>query len=99
MPEGDVDSIGLPFCQIAATSDLDRVAPGGSLRIDGGRKLGNERELAERRANREWHGVTVDHSGRVTELDIRRNQLSGEATARAWQPLLPGNAGLSGNRL
>ena len=26
----------------------------------------------------EWEGVTTDDNGRVTELDLRRNQLSGE---------------------
>ena len=30
---------------------------------------------------REWHGVTTDPSGRVTRLDLRQNQLSGEIPA------------------
>ncbi len=76
VPEGDVDSIGLPFCQVAATSDLDRVALGALYEATEGESWAMNANWLSDAPIGEWHGVTVDHSGRVTELDLRRNQLS-----------------------
>ena len=41
----------------------------------------------------EWLGVTTDASGRVTELFLEHNQLSGEIRAGVGQPCQPGGAG------
>ena len=41
----------------------------------------------------DWHGVTTDPSGRVTELSLPRNHLIGEIPAGVGQPLEPGDSG------
>ena len=91
VPEGDVDSIGLPFCQVAATSDLDRVALVALYESTEGESWAMNANWLSDAPIGEWHGVTVDHSGRVTELDLRRNLLSGDPP-RAWRSLQPGMA-------
>ena len=40
----------------------------------------------------EWYGVTTDAYGRVTELNITHNQLSGSIPPRTGQPLQPDGA-------
>ena len=63
VPEGDVDSIGLPFCQVAATSDLDRVALVALYESTEGESWAMNANWLSDAPIGEWHGVTVDHSG------------------------------------
>ncbi len=48
---------------------------------------------------REWHGVTTDHSGRVIELDLKNNQLSGRIPSELSSLSDLENLNLGGNQL
>ena len=47
----------------------------------------------------QWHGVTTDAGGRVTELDLQQNQLSGEIPPQLGNLVNLEHLGLWGNRL
>ena len=79
---------GLPFCDAAAepaptarpaTPDThDRAALVALYEAtDGANWTSNDNWLSDRPIG-EWYGVTTDRSGRVTELSLDFNQLSGE---------------------
>ena len=72
---------GLPFCGAAAEPavvETDRAALVALYEAtDGANWRSNDNWLSDRPIG-EWYGVTTDRSGRVTELSLDFNQLSGE---------------------
>ena len=75
---------GLLFCGATpepAVVDTDRAALVALYdATDGANWTSNDNWLSNRPIG-EWHGVTTDRSGRVTELSLEINQLSGEIPA------------------
>ena len=78
----DYSDLGeLPFCgasALPAIGETDRAALVALYEAtDGANWTSNDNWLSDRSIG-EWHGVTTDRSGRVTELHLDFNQLSGE---------------------
>ena len=73
--DNDFAQLGLPFC--AAPSATDRDALVALYNATGGPNWTNSANWLSNRPLGEWHGVTTDASGRVTELDLNSNQLDG----------------------
>ena len=70
----------LPFC-VSAAAETDRAALVALYEAtDGANWTSNDNWLGDRPIG-EWHGVTTDRSGRVTNLSLDFNQLSGEIPA------------------
>ena len=66
----DLGELGLPFCDRAALTAIYNATGGSNWRVSTN-WLSNE-PLGE------WHGVTTDERGRVTQLDLSDNGLTGE---------------------
>ena len=86
IPEGlrnvatnDFSSLGLPFCMPSAgDAATDRAALVALYNATGGANWGNNGNWLSNAPMGEWHGVITDSDGRVTHLDLRTNQLTGE---------------------
>ena len=74
--ENDLDKLGLPFCG-ASESSSDRAALVALYHAADGANWSNNRNWLSDAPLGEWHGVTTDRSGQVTELRLPQNQLSG----------------------
>ena len=91
IPEGlrnvannDFSSLGLPFCMPSASAGdaaSDRAALVAFYNATGGANWSNNRKWLSNAPMGEWHGVTTDSDGRVTHLDLYRNQLTGAIPA------------------
>ena len=69
--ENDLDELGLHFC-----SDRDVLITLYHA-MDGDNWLNNDNWLTDAPLD-QWHGVALDEDGRVTELDLTQNELSGK---------------------
>ena len=75
VPDSDFGRLGLPFC-VAGRAALVALYNA----TDGPNWTNNTNWLSYKPLN-EWHGVTTDSGGRVTELDLADNRLTGEIPA------------------
>ena len=84
VPLNDLAQLGLDYCMPAASAGdaaTDRAALAALYNAtDGANWLNNDNWLSNAPMG-EWHGVTTDSDGRVTHLDLRHNQLTGEIPA------------------
>jgi len=74
----DLDSLGLPPCETLAA---DRAALVALYNATDGANWATSTHWLTDRPIGEWHGVTVDSGGRVTQLDLTNNGLSGPIPA------------------
>ena len=98
--ENDFDELGLQFCAaLAKVTGTDREALVAFYHATNGPgwKI-NEHWLSDRPLG-EWYGVTVGRSGRVIELDLEKNQLSGTISPELAQLSDLEELSLSDNRL
>ena len=72
------EALCMPSAGDAAT---DRAALVALYNATGGANWGNNGNWLSNAPMGEWHGVTTDSDGRVTHLDLRTNQLTGEIPA------------------
>ena len=79
--ENDFEQLGLSFC-VTASATHSAVADKDVLitlyhATDGDNWLKNDNWLTDAPLD-QWHGVSVDEDGRVTELDLTQNKLRGK---------------------
>ncbi len=81
----DLDSLGLPFCVAPSPTSTaghpDRDALVALYQATNGANWRNNDNWLSDAPLGAWHGVTTDDSGRVIELDLSDNQLSGSIPA------------------
>ena len=107
IPEGlrnirvnDFSSLGLPFCMPSAgDAATDRAALVALYNATGGANWGNNGNWLSNAPMGEWHGVITDSDGRVTHLDLRTNQLTGEIPVELGDLTNLTKLHLSGNQL
>ena len=111
----DVDALGLPFCEppapvattpapiasapVAGSATQDRAALVALYNATDGAHWQTSTHWLTDRPIGEWHGVTVDGEGRVTQLWLFGNQLSGPIPAELGDLTYLYALGLSGNQL
>ena len=80
MPNNDLASVSLFFCTSGrpTTTTSDRPALVALYHATGGPSWQNNLRWLSDAPIDEWHGVVTDPSGRVTELNLGNNRLSGE---------------------
>ena len=80
IPENDLASVNLPDCTTATPtqSALDRAVLVALYHSTGGASWDANTNWLSDRPIGEWHGVTTDSNGRVIELSLRGNGLTGE---------------------
>ena len=80
--DNDHSDIGLPFCDAGGRTPTTGASDRAALvafynATDGANWLNNSNWLSSAPTG-QWHGVTTDGDGRVIQLDLSENQLSGE---------------------
>ena len=94
VPENDLSGLGLPFC-----APIDRGALVALYNASGGPRWAyNDNWLSDAPIG-EWRGVFTDRSGRVTELYLDNNELSGEIPPELGSLANLAYLDLSGNQL
>ena len=83
----------------AGDAATDRAALVALYNATGGANWGNNGNWLSNAPMGEWHGVTTDSDGRVTHLDLRSNQLTGEIPAELGSLSNLTNLNLSRNQL
>ena len=84
VPLNDLAQLGLDYCMPAASAGdaaTDRAALVALYNATDGANWHNNGNWLSNATMGEWHGVTTDSDGRVTHLDLRHNQLTGEIPA------------------
>ena len=84
VPDNDLDELGLAYCMPAASAGdaaTDRAALVALYNATDGANWRNNRNWLSNAPMGEWHGVTTDSDGRVTQLILDNNQLTGEISA------------------
>ena len=81
MPDNDLDELGLADCASAGDAASDRAALVALYNATGGANWGNNGNWLSNAPIGAWHGVTTDSDGRVTDLSLSFNQLTGEIPA------------------
>ena len=98
--ENDLGSLGLPFCVASsATGAADREALIALYQAADGDNWWYSANWLSDAPLGAWHGVTTDASGRVIELDLRRNRLSGSIPPELGNLTNLTGLNLSGNDL
>ena len=82
IPNNDVSKAGLDFCQPSSTTSLgspegDRIALVALYNSTGGSSWANNDNWLSVAPLAEWYGVTTDVNGRVTEVKLSENRLTG----------------------
>ena len=80
VPDNDLDELGLADCA-SGDAASDRAALVALYNATGGRNWRTNGNWLSNAPMGEWHGVTTDSDGRVTELSLAINQLTGEIPA------------------
>ena len=88
-----------PFPTPVAISTPDRAALAALYKATGGATWKNNTNWLSDKPVGEWHGVTTDDSGRVIELDLSHNQLSGEIPSELGGLSSLEDLNLGGNQL
>ena len=83
----------------AGDAATDRAALVAFYNATGGANWGNNGNWLSNAPIGAWHGVTTDSDGRVTHLDLRTNQLTGEIPAELGNLTNLTHLYLSGNQL
>ena len=80
VPQNDYSDLGLPFCSLRTDAILaaEREAIVALYDATNGADWRENNNWLSDAPLGEWHGVTTDDSGRVVELNLLDNQLSGE---------------------
>ena len=80
VPQNDYSDLGLPFCSLRTDAILaaEREALVALYDATNGADWRENNNWLSDAPLGEWHGVTTDDSGRVVELNLLDNQLSGE---------------------
>ena len=78
----DFASLGLPFCGNSGSAAGDRAALVALYNATDGPNWTNNDNWLSNRPIGEWHGVTTDGSGRVTEVTLIDNNLQGTLPAQ-----------------
>ena len=81
VPDNDLDELGLDDCASAGDAATDRAALVALYNATDGANWRNNHNWLSNAPMGEWHGVTTDSDGRVTQLYLYRNQLTGEIPA------------------
>ena len=84
VPLNDLAQLGLDYCMPAASAGdaaTDRAALAALYNATDGANWHNNGNWLSNAPMGHWHGVTTDSDGRVTQLDLRHNQLTGEIPA------------------
>ena len=81
VPDNDLDELGLADCASAGDAASDRAALVALYNATGGANWGNNGNWLSNAPIGAWHGVTTDSDGRVTDLSLSFNQLTGEIPA------------------
>ena len=87
----DLDDLDISFCDFDALAAIYDSAGGTSWQ-------NNDNWMSDRPFS-DWYGVTTDEIGRVTGLDLRSNELSGEIPTELEQSLQAGVAGAPTQRI
>ena len=74
----DFDRLGLPFCRVTLNAATDRAALIVFYNATGGTNWNNRSGWLSSAQIGQWHGVTTNDDGRVTELRLRENGLTGQ---------------------
>ena len=93
VPDNDFDRLGLPFCTV------DRAVLVALYNATGGPNWTNNTNWLTDAPMGQWHGVTTDVSGRVTQLDLDNNGLTGQLPPELDNLDKLELLALSGNRL
>ena len=78
VPLNDLHELELSFCESAAASEEDREALVALYEATAGDDWTDNTNWLSDEPLSEWHGVTVAQNGRVAEMDLRSNGLTGE---------------------
>ena len=81
VPDNDLDELGLADCA-SGDAATDRAALVALYNATGGANWGRNGNWLSNAPMGEWHGVTTDSDGRVTDLHLFNNQLTGEIPAQ-----------------
>ena len=73
----DFEELGLPFCGPAAPAAADSLALVSLYNATGGPNWTNNTNWLSDRPLGEWYGVSTSAEGRVSNLNLRSNQLTG----------------------
>ena len=76
VPDNDLDELGLADCA-SGDAASDRAALVALYNATGGANWGNNGNWLSNAPMGEWHRVTTDSDGRVTDLSLTSNQLTG----------------------
>ena len=95
VPDNTFATLGLPFCSPAE----DRAALGALYNATGGASWTNDSGWVTGAPIGQWHGVTTGSGGRVTELRLSQNRLTGPVRAELGSLVNLEELFLSGNRL
>lgn len=102
--EGNIEAVAQVGAEVVAETDTDTNTDRDALmllyRATGGPRWKNRSGWDTSAPLSEWHGVTVDWRGRVTELELFKNNLKGaRATARTFASSGSGACGGRGRRV
>ena len=83
VPNSDIGEVGLPYCAGPVVGDVagDRAALVALYNSTNGTNWANNSNWLSEAPLGQWYGVTTDASGRVTELELKRNNLTGTIPA------------------
>ena len=81
IPITDFHMFNLPFCPASGDATSARDALVALYNLAGGQNWTTKTHWLSEAPIWEWHGVTADHNGRVTALNLKGNGLSGEIPA------------------
>ena len=81
VPVNDFHTFNLPICPVSADATTARDALVALYNLAGGQNWKNRTNWLSEAPVWEWAGVTADHSGRVTAIQLPNNNLSGEIPA------------------
>ena len=97
--QGVVDKSGVVNCGGTATSSTDRAALVALYNATDGPNWANSTNWLSDRPQDHWYGVTMDGTGRVTELYLSGNQLTGQIPSELGSLANLQSLSLGGNQL
>ena len=92
---GDFAQLGLALCRVTASTGTPASDRAALVALHNGTAGASWKDSTSWLGDApigEWHGVTTDDSGRVIEVDLSDNQLSGEMPSETGQPIKAGKS-------